>query len=72
MRTARLPAPYAPFGSYSGLLTEATRRLGSKVMDDDLELEGSVVPREERVERFSDALRSVYDDLDGDVLSLDD
>lgn len=41
-------------------------------MDDDLELEGSVVPREERVERFSDALRSIYDDLDGDVLSLDD
>lgn len=73
MRTARLPVGrVVPFGSYSGLLTQATRRLGSKVMDDDLELEGSVVPREERVERFSDALRSVYDDLDGDVLSLDD
>lgn len=52
-------------------LTSATARLGSKVMDEDelLELEAS---REERAARFGDALRSVYEDLDGDVLSLDD
>lgn len=62
----------AASGSHGEPLTQATRRLRSMTMDDDLELEGSVVPREERVERFSDALRSIYDDLDGDVLSLDD
>ncbi len=58
-----------PFGTPRALLTSARRRLGSMLMDEDLELG---LTREEQRERTSDALRAVYDDLDGDVLSLDD
>lgn len=48
-------------------LTRGARALGSKVMDDeDLDLEAG------DPERVSDALRAAWDDLDGDVLSLDD
>ena len=58
-----------PFGSPGALLTSARRRLGSKAMDEDLELG---LTHEEQRERASDALRAAYDDLDGEVLSLDD
>jgi hypothetical protein len=55
-------------------LTSRLECLGSKTMDEDeLELDlAAAVTREEREERFSSALRDVYDDLGGDVLSLDD
>jgi hypothetical protein len=61
----------APVATRSAPLTSLTARLGSKGMDEDelLELEAS---REERAARFGDALRSVYEELDGEVLSLDD
>lgn len=58
-----------PFGTSGALLTSARRRLGSMVMDEDLELG---LTHDEHRERASDALRAAYDDLDGDVLSLDD
>ncbi|MCO5167157.1 MAG: hypothetical protein M9894_12465 [Planctomycetes bacterium] len=51
----------------SARLTPAARGVGSKVMDDeDLDLEAG------DPERVTDALRAAWDDLDGDVLSLDD
>lgn len=66
--------PFASLRSSAAVLTSAAKCLGSKEMDEDeLELDlASAVTREEREERFSSALRDVYDDLDGDVLSLDD
>jgi hypothetical protein len=65
--------PFGSLRSSAAVLTRAAKSLGSKVMDEDeLELDLASVTREEREERFSSALRDVYDDLDGDVLSLDD
>lgn len=57
------------FGTPGALLTSARQRLGSMGMDEDLELG---LTHDERRERASDALRAAYDELDGDVLSLDD
>lgn len=57
-------------GISGALLTPARRRLESSPMgDDDLELG---LTHEERRERTSEALRAAYDELDGDVLSIDD
>ena len=65
--------PFGSMRSSAAVLTRAAKSIGSKVMDEDeLELDLASVTREEREERFSSALRDVYADLDGDVLSLDD
>lgn len=65
--------PFGSLRSSAAVLTRAAKSIGSKVMDEDeLELDVTSVTREEREERFSSALRDVYGDLDGEVLSLDD